>query len=169
MGFLFIIVLFVLSLGVTIGGIAAAMRLVPPILMLVTMGCCFLFFSYAGMFIALIGPSWLGFRFLDIIIAICSFLFIIATVRSYHPAFGYRLFIKPYGIILASLFFLMGVQWGMLGLGTFFTLSMAILFVGAVFFGILLYNSILLWVKNMYVAAFLPLVSFLFIAVIKLL
>lgn len=166
----FIVVFFVFSLGITLGGIIASMRAIPPIIALGTLAFSFLFFSYLGMLLALIGPSsWLGFRFLDIIIAICSFLLIVAILRSYHPAFGYQFFFKPLGLILTLLFFLMGFQWGMLGYGTLFTLLMVFFFSCAVFFGILLYNSILIWIKNAYLVAFLPLVTFLFIAVAKLL
>ncbi|GAF12024.1 hypothetical protein JCM19045_1180 [Bacillus sp. JCM 19045] len=166
----FIIVFFVCALGVTLGGIIASMRTIPPIIALVTLACSFLFFSYIGMFLAIIGPfGWFGFRLLDIIIAICSFLLIVAILRSYHPAFGYQFFFKPLGLILSILFFLMGFQWGMFNYGTLFTLLMAFFFSGAVFFGILLYNSILIWVKNVYLVAFLPLVTFLFITVVKLL
>lgn len=168
MGFAFMVAAFVFVLGAAIGGIVATMKFVPPILGLSVFSISFFFFAYVGMFLALIGPNWLGLRFLDIVIAMCSFLFIIALFRSYHPTCGYRPRVSPVGFIAAILFFLMGVQWGTAGFGTFFTLGMAILFTGSVFLGVLLYNTILGWLRNVYIAAFLPLISFLFIAVLKL-
>ncbi|MED4127936.1 MULTISPECIES: hypothetical protein [Shouchella] len=165
----FVIVFFVLAIGLTLGGVSTFMRGLPPIVVLIVLSFYFLFFSYIGMFVALVSFSWFGFRFFDIAIVICSFLFIIAMIRSYHPAFGYQLFYKPIAWILASLFFFMGLQWGTLGYGTFFTITMTFFFTLAVFIGILLYNSMLMWVKNAYLAAVIPLASFLLVTVIKLL
>ncbi|WP_059102536.1 hypothetical protein [Shouchella shacheensis] len=162
-------VFFVVSLGITLGGVIGTMRLLPPLLPLGIVVGQFLLCSYVGMFLAAISPSWLGFRFLEVVLAIVSFVFIIACVRSYHPSVGYQPYGKPLFLVLGILFFFMGVQWGMFGYRTFFTLFVTVFFGGAVFLGYLLYNSIVLWVRNVYVAAFLPLGGFLLIAMFKLL
>ncbi|MFS0786332.1 hypothetical protein ABC345_08170 [Shouchella sp. 1P09AA] len=165
----FVIVFFVIATGLTLGGLSTFMRGIPPIIVLCVLSFYFLLFTYIGMFVALVSLSWFGFHLFNTLIVICSFVFIIAMLRSYHPAFGYQLFYKPIAWILALLFFFMGLQWGSLGYGTFFTISMTFFFTVAVFVGILLYNSMLLWIKNAYVAAFIPLASFLLVTVIKLL
>lgn len=170
MWMMFIILLFVFTIGVTIGGLLAAAREPVRPLHLFLCSLFFLFLCYIGMIVGMFLMGWISLRLLEFLLAILALLFIVASITRFHPTLG---FFHPEDRILVSLlsllFLLMGLEWGLLGLRTFFTITASFLFTAALAVGIFIQLQIrqILW-RYSYIA-FTPLVWLLFVTVLKLL
>ncbi|TWI57821.1 hypothetical protein [Halalkalibacter nanhaiisediminis] len=167
---LLIIFLFVFAVGVTIGGLLAAPREpVRPIHFLL-FALFFLIMCYIGMIVGMFLSGWISLIILEFVLAILALLFMIATVTRFHPTLG---FFHPEDRILVTmlsiLFFLMGLEWGLLGFRTFFTITATFVFIVALLVGLFIQQQIcqILW-RHSYIA-FTPLIWLLFVTVLKLL
>ncbi|MCK0471509.1 hypothetical protein [Halalkalibacter sp. APA_J-10(15)] len=170
MWILIIVVMFVATIGLTMGGLLAAPKYPPRPLQVILFALAFSFICYVGMIFGMFMPSWFAFRFVEIVISIVSLLIIIAAVTRYHPTLG---FFHPEDrvlpALLALLFFLMGFEWGILEMRTFFTLFAGLLFFFAMAFGIVIQIQIrqFLWRYSYHV--YTPLIWLLFVGMLKLL
>ncbi|NEU30742.1 hypothetical protein GN156_08125 [bacterium LRH843] len=167
---IFVMLIFVLTIGVTLGGLLVAPR--DPIrpLHLLLPALLFLFVCYVGMIVGMFFTGWVSIRILEFLLCIIALVFIVACISRYHPTFGFFHPRDPMLIgLLATLFFLIGLEWGLLEFRTFFTITATVLFTGALIAGILIQLHIreLLW-RHSYIP-FAPLFWLLFITVCKLL
>ncbi|MDT8861722.1 hypothetical protein N0O92_16005 [Alkalihalobacillus sp. MEB130] len=170
MWFVIVILVFVFTVGLTIGGLLAAPR--DPIrpFHLLLFSLFFLFLGYIGMITGMFMTGWMNIRFIEIVLSILALLFIVACFSRFHPTFGFfhpedRILLS----VLALLFFLMGLEWGLLEFRTFFTITASFLFTGALGLGVFVQMQIrqVFW-KYSYIS-FAPLVWLLFVTVLKLL
>ncbi|MEC2070537.1 hypothetical protein [Alkalihalophilus marmarensis] len=161
---------FVFALGFTLGGLLSTPKQPPQLMHVILFSFVFCVLTYLGMLSGMFVTSWVAFGFIEIIIVILTFLFIIASVTNFHPTFGFFGHGRPIVLILlSSLFFVMGFEWGIVELRTFFTVSAAILFFCAICLGLFIQQQIqaLLW-RYSYIV-YLPLIWLLFVTIIKLL
>ncbi|GAE33464.1 hypothetical protein [Halalkalibacter akibai] len=165
-----ILLLFVFTIGLTIGGLLTAPREPVKPIHLILFTLFFLFLCYLGMITGMFLSGWIAIRFIEIVLAILSLLFIVACFSRFHPTLG---FFHPEDKILISvlafLFFLMGVEWGVLEFRTFFTLACGILFAFALAAGVFIQLQIKQALWRNYYCAFAPLVWLLFVSILKLL
>ncbi|WP_332632099.1 hypothetical protein [Halalkalibacter flavus] len=170
MWFIIVIMIFVFTIGLTIGGLLTAPR--DPIrpIQLLLFSLFFLFLCYIGMITGILISGWIGVRFIEILLSILSLLFIVACFSRFHPTLG---FFHPEDkvliLVLALLFFLMGMEWGLLEFRTFFTIAASFLFTAALGLGVFVQTQIrqVFW-RHSFIS-FTPLVWLLFVAVLKLL
>jgi hypothetical protein len=165
-----IILLFVFTVGLTIGGLLTAPREPVRPLQLILFSLLFLFVCYIGMLIGMFITGWIAIRFIEISLAILALLFIVACFSRFHPTLGFfhpedRILIS----VLALMFFFMGIEWGVLEFRTFFTVAAGLLFAVALGVGVYIQMQIrqVLWRQSY--SAFAPLVWLLFVSVLKLL
>ncbi|MCL7747182.1 hypothetical protein [Halalkalibacter alkaliphilus] len=170
MWFILVIMIFVFTIGLTIGGLLTAPR--DPIrpIQLLLFSLFFLFLCYIGMITGILISGWIGVRFIEILLSILSLLFIVACFSRFHPTLG---FFHPEDkvliLVLALLFFLMGMEWGLLEFRTLFTIAASFLFTAALGLGVFVQMQIrqVFW-RHSFIS-FTPLVWLLFVAVLKLL
>ncbi|MCM3712901.1 hypothetical protein [Halalkalibacter oceani] len=170
MWFILTILIFIVTIGVTIGGLLVAPKEQVRPVQLVLLTVCFTFLCYLGMITGMFLTGWISLWLLDYLVAVVALLFIVASMRRFHPTLGFfhpedRIVVS----LLALLFFLMGVEWGLIELRTFFTLFVSALFAAALILGVFIQIQIrqILW-RYSYIA-FTPLVWLLFVTVMKLL
>lgn len=169
MGMILIIFFFIIMTGLTLGGLLVAPKERVKLLQFIFFVIFFLFLCYIGMIIGMIFSSWVSVRLLEYILTIIALLFIVACVTRFHPTFG---FFHPGDrvllLLLASLFLLMGLEWGLLELRTFFTITSSILFAASLMIGMIIQLQIkqMLW-RHSY-TAYTPLVWILFACLLKL-
>ncbi len=162
--------IFVCTFGITLGGLLAAPRESIKPLHLFLFSLFFLFLAYIGMITGMFFTGWISIRLIEIVLSILALLFIVACFSRYHPTLG---FFHPEDKILLSvialLFFLMGLEWGVLGYRTFFTLTASFLFTAALGLGIFIQLQIkqVFWRQSY--ASYTPLVWLLFVTLLKLL
>ncbi len=165
-----IMLLFVIAMGVTIGGLLAAPREPVRPLQLFLVALFFLILCYIGMIVGMFLSGWISLVLLEFLLSIIAILFIVASITRFHPTLG---FFHPEDrillLLLSFLFFLMGLEWGLFEIRTFFTLFAALLFTAALAIGIFIQLQIrqILW-RYSYIA-FTPLIWLLFVTVLKLL
>jgi hypothetical protein len=165
-----IILVFVFTIGITIGGLLAAPRDPVRPIQFILFSVFFLFLCYIGMITGMFITGWIGLRFIEIVLAILALLFIVACFSRFHPTLG---FFHPEDKILFSvlglIFFLMGVEWGLLELRTFFTIAASFLFTAALGLGLYVQMQIRQVIWRHASIAFAPLIWLLFVTVLKLL
>ena len=170
MWLIMIILVFVFTMGLTIGGLLAAPREPVKPLHLFLFSLFFLFLCYIGMISGMFITGWLAIRVVEITLSILAILFIVACFSRFHPTLGFfhpedRVLIS----VLALLFFFMGVEWGLLEFRTFFTIAAGVLFTAALALGLYMQMQIrqALWRHS--ASSFTPLIWLLFVSVLKLL
>ncbi len=165
-----IILVFVFTIGLTIGGLLAAPREPVKPLHLFLFSLFFLFLCYMGMITGMFISGWMAIRVIEIVLAILAILFIVACFSRYHPTLG---FFHPEDRVLLSvlglMFFFMGIEWGLLEFRTFFTIVSGILFTVALALGLYMQVQIQHALRRHSYSAFTPLVWLLFVSVLKLL
>lgn len=170
MWIIIIVLVFVFTIGLTIGGLLAAPKESIKPLHLLLFSLFFLFLCYMGMITGMFITGWMSIRVFEIVLAILAILFIVACFSRYHPTLGFfhpedRVLIS----LLAFLFFIMGVEWGLLGFRTFFTITTGFIFSASLTLGLFVQLQIrqALWRHS--ATAFIPLIWLLFVSVLKLL
>ncbi|WP_332691074.1 hypothetical protein [Halalkalibacter lacteus] len=170
MWFTMLILVFVFTIGMTIGGLLAAPRDTVRPIQVILFSLFFLFLCYMGMITGMFITGWIGLRFIEIVLAILTLLFIVACFSRFHPTLG---FFHPEDKILFSmlafLFFLMGVEWGLVEFRTFFTIAAAFLFTAALGLGLYVQMQIRQAFWRHSNIAYAPLIWLLFVTVLKLL
>ncbi|ARK29392.1 hypothetical protein [Halalkalibacter krulwichiae] len=170
MWLIFIVLVFVFTIGLTVGGLLVAPREPVKPLHLILFSIFFLFLCYLGMIAGMFISGWIAIRIIEIGLCILALLFIVACFSRFHPTLGFfhpedRVVLS----VLASLFFLMGLEWGVLDFRTFFTIGAGLLFTVALTIGIFIQMQIRQALWRYSYAAFAPLVWLLFVTVLKLL
>ncbi|WP_088102459.1 hypothetical protein [Halalkalibacter urbisdiaboli] len=165
-----IILLFVFTVGMTVGGLLAAPRIPPRPFQIMLVGIFFMFLAYIGMILGMFLSGWFGFRFIEIMLSILALLLIVAAISRFHPTFGF--FHRDDKIVLAilgCLFLLMGFEWGILDWRAFFTLFAAAIFFLALFVGMYIQQQVRATLWRYPYHAFTPLIWLLFVTILKLL
>ncbi|MBP3951237.1 hypothetical protein [Bacillus suaedae] len=170
MWLIMLVLIFIFTIGVTIGGLLAAPKDPPRPIHLFLFSLFFSILCYIGMLAGMFLTGWIGFRFIEIILSIFALLFIVASISRYHPTFG---FFHPEDkvvlLVLAVIFFLIGFEYGLLEMRTFFTLTAGVIFTAALAFGLFIQIRFLQMARRSTYISFIPLVWLLFVTVIKLL
>ncbi len=138
MGMIFVIFFFIIMTGLTIGGLLAVQREKIKLLQIIFFVIFFLILCYIGMIVGMFLSGWISVKLLEYVLTVTALLFIVACVTRFHPTFGFfhpgdRILL----IMLIWLFVLMGLEWGLLGLRTFFTFTSSILFAASLFIGLI--------------------------------
>lgn len=159
---------FAMTLGFSIGGLIAGQKQI-KLLQIYFFVIFFFILCYIGMIIGMFLPEWISVILFRFLITIVAWLFIVACFRCYHPSFG---FFYPGAqitfFILFSLFFLLGIEWGLIGFRTFFTIFVTILFAISLLIGLVaqLFLKQKMWKFRFIV--FSPLVLLFFVSLFKL-
>ncbi|GAF66262.1 hypothetical protein BTS2_3162 [Bacillus sp. TS-2] len=161
---------FVFIVGLSIGGLLAANRHYPPLFVYVFFVLYFLVSAYIGMIIGMLFPSFLiGFFITEFLVCTATFLFLIAVTLKYHPSLGFFYWQeKIVFILLGSIFFLMGFQWGIFEFRFFFTFFSCLLFGLALFIGLFIQIQMKQKFWRYPLAVFLPCIWLFLITLIKL-
>ncbi len=164
------ILFFVFTIGLTVGGLLSAAKQPPQLLHVIFFTLVFGLLTYLGMIVGMFLFPFFAIWFIEILIVIVTLLFIVATATSFHPTFGFFKQDRGIGLImLAALFFLMGFEWGIIEMRTFFTLLATALFLLALFIGLFVQQQIQMAMWRISYIVYTPLIWLLFVSIIKLL
>ncbi|WP_017728314.1 hypothetical protein [Halalkalibacterium ligniniphilum] len=164
------ILVFVFVLGSTIGGLLVSAKLPPRPASFLLFGFLFFAITYGGMFAGMFLDSFLMIRLLDVILVVISLLFIVACFKTFHPTFGFFQQERKLNLLLvAVIFFILGLEWGILGHRTVFTLFASALFLLGLFLGGGTQQRIRTNLWRLPYHVFFPLTWLLFVTVLKLL
>ena len=170
MGQFFLFLLFIALAGLAVGTLTAVKIWYSlPVFLLIIGAVCFVSFWF-GVIIGAAFFSWLPLFFTKVFIIIFCIGLAVFFFRQFHPSYGYFPFRGLiHWILLALFFFIIGIDFAIIGFSAWLLILLLPIFAGTVILG-----SIIMWKLKMlfrFGAAliYLPLFFFIFLALFRLL